>query len=246
MRIRKSLPQRGGLEPTNIGPVIPFLQDGLIDCARGFTYILPMDSLMGKTMAAEYLVAELLQGRNALYVSASGDKEIVNTLQATLNTTVGSTMLAKCLVAALGTTGVARDYELPSLLIIDEVNRASESNKAFIEDLFLGINRDRGMTCVILTNKEEVAEALLALNRGKIRPFPGSVVEPWKPLERPEWLRNVHWTSAQLQELIRYTFGTQLGGRVDNLFSPQFPADEQTPGDILHVVDLKIQKREIY
>jgi hypothetical protein len=143
---------------------------------------------MGKTMAAEYLVAEL-QGRNALYFSASGDRKIVNALQATLNTTVGSALLAKCLVAALGTTGVARDYELPSLLIIDEVNNASESDKAFIEDLFLQINRDDGLTCVILTNKEEVAEALLALSQGKIRPFPCSAVEPWTPLERPEWLR---------------------------------------------------------
>ncbi|GAX25480.1 hypothetical protein FisN_12Lu067 [Fistulifera solaris] len=165
---------------------------GLINCAGGFTYILPMRSSIGKTMAAEYLVAEL-QGRNALYFSASGDRKIVNALQATLNTTVGSAMLAKCLVAALGTTGVARDYELPSLLIIDEVNNASDFNEAFIEDLFLGINRDNGLTCVILTNKEEeVAEALLALNQGKIRPFPGSAVEPWEPLKRPVWLRDIH------------------------------------------------------
>jgi hypothetical protein len=36
-----------------------------------------------------------------------------------------------------------------------------------------------------------------------------------------------------------------MGVRVDNLFSAQFPADGQTPGDVLHVVTLKIQKREI-
>ena len=89
---------------------------------------------MGKTMVSEFLIAEI-KGRNALYFNAAGDRQIVNTLKATLNTTVTSAKLPQCLVAALGRTEVGGDYKLPSLLLIDEVNAANDDNKAFIECL---------------------------------------------------------------------------------------------------------------
>ena len=231
-------------EPAHVGPVIPFLRDGLIDCARGTTYVLPMTSLMGKTMAAEYVIAEL-NDRNALYFNTLGGREIADTLQATLNTTVDSALLPQCLVAALGTTGVAGDYELPSLLMIDEVNAVDDDNKAFIEALFDGIHLDDGLTCVIVTDREEVAEALIALNQSKIRPFPGSAAEPWTAPNLPIWLRDVHWTRDELMKLIRDDFRTRLGDRLDNVFSEQFPADGQRPGDVWREVVLMIQRGEI-
>ena len=239
-----SVPQGSRRKPANIGPVIPFLQQGLIDCVPGITYVLPMNSFMGKTMAAKYVIAKL-NDRNALYLNVAGAPEMVNTLKATLKTTVDSDLLPQCLVDALGSTEVVGDYNLAPLLIIDEVNEASGDNKAFIQALFLAINCDKGLTCVILTNREEVAEALIALNQGKIRPFPGSAAEPWKPPIRPEWLRDVHWTRDELMKLIRYKSRTRLGDRVENVFSKQFPADGEAPGEVRVVVDLMIATGEI-
>ena len=56
--------------PAEIGPVIRLLMKEIDNCAPGTTYVLPLDSQMGKSMASEYAIDNL--GRNGLHFSAAG------------------------------------------------------------------------------------------------------------------------------------------------------------------------------
>jgi hypothetical protein len=172
--------------------------------------------------------------------------KIADALKYELNTKVEDTDLSRCLVAALGKTGLG-SCAAPSLLILDEVNLANEDNKAFIEGMFLSIARDRGMICVILTNKEETAETFIAINRGKIQPFPGAAdsEENWEFGGNPKWRKTVFWTRDELMALIRYDKTVELRERLDSVFTEQFPVDGQTPGEVLRVADLKIAQGKV-
>ena len=239
LRVAAVLP---GPEPAAIGPVITFLQNQLPNCERGRTYLLPLGSQMGKTMAARYLVGNL-QHRNGLYLNPGYAAQYADGLRSALNTRLDNGVIGTSLVTALGRLGAGRatpGNRLASVLVLDELIMVNDENKGFINGLFQGIAADgSGLICIILTNKRTTAEEYLNLNGGKIRPFPGTY-QAWDPNAQPQtitWSNDIIvWSKNDLERLIRYHFRLVLGERIDQVITAAFPAAGQSPGDVVAAV----------
>ena len=125
-------------------PVLDRILEGIPNCEPGKTYIVVLKSQNGKTTAAMDVVANHLGGfkRNGLYLNAGRHLDIVPSLQKVLNTTVDGSDIVRALVSALGISQAGKNMA-PSLLFLDEVNRASATdgegleNASFVQDLFL-------------------------------------------------------------------------------------------------------------
>ena len=96
---------------------------------------------------------------------------------------------------------------------------------------------------MILTSKPEVADYLLDLNGGKIRPFPGFARDDWKWDDRKKrgietgWT-DIDWTVQQLQKLLDCKFE-----KVIDTVDTRFLVDGMTPGDAVSRVKAMLARR---
>jgi hypothetical protein len=226
-------------------PVLHKILEGIRNCKPGKTYIVVSKSQNGKTTAAmDVVVNHLGLRRNGLYLNAGKKSDIVPSLQRILKTTVDGPGIVEALVSALGISGAGENMG-PSLLFLDEVNIASLkegegfANAEFVHDLFLSIAHEGNIVCVILTSKPEVADLLLALNGGKIRPFPGFTREEWNPVSANAtgWT-DIDWTVQQLQGLLAWEFA-----KVIDTIDTDFLEDGMTPGDAVSHVKAVLARR---
>jgi hypothetical protein len=182
--------------------------------------------------------------RNGLYLNAGASLNIVESLQGVLNTSVDGPGIVSALVSALGISQAGENMG-PSMLFLDEVNKASaieqdgRSNSSFVQNIFLTIGRERNVIVVILTSETGVANYLLSLNGGRIRPFPGFATEGWDPNSgnAPEWT-DIDWTVQQLQGLLEFEFPNVI-----NMIDTSFLEDGMTPGDAVSHVKLELATR---
>jgi hypothetical protein len=219
--------------------------EGIPNCEPGKTYIVVSKSQNGKTTAAmDVVVNHLGQNRNGLYLNAGRLLDIVPALQRVLNTTVDGTGIVRALVSALGISQAGKNKGA-SLLFLDEVVTSARQgegllNASFVKDLFMSIASEENVIGVILTSKEEVADHLLGLNGGKIRPFPGFAREDWEPYSRlPTGWTDIDWTVGQLQALLVCEFGVVIEG----IDTADFLVHGMTPGDAVSHVKAELTRR---
>jgi hypothetical protein len=226
-------------------PVLDKILEGIRNCKPGKTYIVVSKSQNGKTTAAmDVVVNHLGLRRNGLYLNAGKKSDIVPSLQRILKTTVDGPDIVEALVSALGISGAGENMG-PSLLFLDEVNIASLkegeglANASFVHNLFLSIAHEKNIVCVILTSKPEVADLLLALNGGKIRPFPGFTREEWNPVSANAtgWT-DIDWTVPQLQALLACKFRNGIV-----TIPTDFLRAGMTPGDAVSHVKAELGTR---
>jgi hypothetical protein len=179
---------------------------------RGRTYVIWARAENGKSAALQDFIENHLDNdRDGLYINVRKSINIVEAIQKQLSTTCDSGDIAAALVSALSTKGVSGPRRPKSFLIIDEVNvsggRSLEpaviATMSFIQDLFQTIADDRSITCIIASNRQETASALVKLNGGKIIPHPRFTSVPWQQgQEDIEWA-DFDWTVPQLEALLR-------------------------------------------
>jgi hypothetical protein len=228
-------------------PVLERILEGIPKCEPGKTYIVVLRSQNGKTTAAMDVVVNHLEDlkRHGLYLNAGRSLDIVPSLQMVLNTTVDGNEIVDALVSALGISQAGKGMAA-SLLFLDEVNNASDkegegrSNGSFVQYLFQSIAREKNMVGVILTSKPTVANYLLGLNGGKIRPFPGLGGEDWEAKQNkilPGWT-DIDWTEEQLQALLAFKVGAVI-----NNMDTSFLVAGMTPGDAVSRAKLVLSNR---
>jgi hypothetical protein len=147
-------------------------------------------------------------------------------------------------VSSLGSSQAGKNMG-PSLLFLDEVNRASAkegeglANASFVQDLFLSIAHEENIMGVILMSKPKAADYLLNLNGGKIRPFPGFARKDWAPdSENATGWTDIDWTVQQLQGLLAWEFA-----KVIDTIDTDFLEDGMTPGDAVSHVKAVLARR---
>jgi hypothetical protein len=188
------------------------------------------------------LVANHLgKDRNGLYMNAGGFKNVVESLQDVLNTTVNSPGIASALVKALGAQKAGKD-KASSWLVIDEVNFANDANESFIQSLFLAVAEEGNLICIVVSSKATAADNLLQLNGGKIRPFPGFARANWDAYQNQStgWI-DVSWTVPQLRALLVFRFGN-AAKRGEICYN--FLFDGMTPGRAVSHVKSELATRE--
>lgn len=221
-------------------PLVAALVDGMNTQTfyPGKTYVVVSKSQNGKSTAAMEIVSNRLEefNCNGLYISAQSNVLSCDAaVQKLLNTTVHTGDIPSALVAALGVMQAGKG-KAPSLLFLDEFNDASEKNRNFVHNIFQHVAMEQNMICVIMTNKEAVADTFLALNGGKIVPFPGFARDDWKPdSKEPTQWREIVWSARQLQALLDFKFPGTEG------LSCDFLVDGMTPG---HARQLALRLRQ--
>lgn len=221
-------------------PLVAALVDGMNTQTfyPGKTYVVVSKSQNGKSTAAMEIVSNRLEefNCNGLYISAQSNVLSCDAaVQKLLNTTVHTGDIPSALVAALGVMQAGKE-KAPSLLFLDEFNDASEKNRNFVHNIFQHVAMEQNMICVIMTNKEAVADTFLALNGGKIVPFPGFARDDWKPdSKEPTQWREIVWSARQLQALLDFKFPGTEG------LSCDFLVDGMTPG---HARQLALRLRQ--
>lgn len=225
-------------------PVIKTIEETLLrDCMPGTTYVLYSGSQIGKTVAASFIMENMpepecqdnnplpVNKRMGLYLRARSGS-LAESLQAQLSTRASASDIVISLVTALGVHATIMNKP-PSFLFLDEVNRVNAEVEDIVEEIFQGVSEEGNMICLIFTSKLETANALIALNGGKIRPFPGFCQKGWDPRDKekkiPVWEGyEFKWSREDLKQSLEARFNNSNVGR---FFTEDFPCDGMTIGE---------------
>lgn len=185
---------------------------------RGKTYVIWARAENGKSAALQDFVENHLDNdRDGLYINVCISINILEAIQKQLSTTCDSGDIAAALVSALSTKGVRGPRRPKPFLVIDEVNVSDghldgiAATMSFIQNLFQTVADDRSITCIIASNRQETASALVKLNGGKIIPHPRFTSVPWRQGQDIEWA-DFDWTVPQLEALLRLKHPTATIG----------------------------------
>lgn len=215
-------------------------------CLPGKTYVLFSEAQAGKSHAAIRIALQENLHQNYLYISGGSKLNAFSWIQTSLKTQLQDKDIAHCLVEGLGKNGAGKAKAKPTVLFIDEINISSSENCDFVSCMFQEVAKEETIICVILTNEEETADRLVALNGGKIRPFPVLSVTGWLPRVPPEWVP-FQWTVDELRDLLTQKFPNfqPPDGDADGFYG-DFLVHGMAPGDAVSLMRNRLNNGGIY